>query len=87
MIAKSEAGAGRPGVRRNPKPEVGDLEHEARTLELRSHRDRAVIAVAKGVEDRVGDRLRDGELDVVPIDSPGLRVFGNLLRASVTLPG
>jgi hypothetical protein len=75
---KTETGSGRSGLRGYPGSLVDYLDNEAvGALDPGSHRDQAIVAAPEGVQDRVGDCLRDRELDVVAVRPPGRRVFGH----------
>jgi len=64
-------------VHRDPRPEVGDFDHEAGTLDLGAHDDRAVVPPFEPVNYRVAHGLGHRELDVATIRPSGLRVLGD----------
>ena len=78
----------RPGGRHYPGSIVAYLDEKlVWTVEFGSHRDHAIVAADEGVHDRVGDGLRDRELDVTRFAPPASAYSPTLLRASVTLAG
>jgi hypothetical protein len=58
----------RSGGRGYPEAEIGYLDQRTvGAVDLGSQRDRPIVAVSERMDDRVGDRFRDRELDVVAV--------------------
>jgi nicotinate phosphoribosyltransferase len=73
---ETEAETGAVGVRGDPDTVVGDADHQVVVLGEGLDLDPARFAAAEGVDDRVRDRLRYGQGDVIGIGSVSAREVG-----------
>jgi hypothetical protein len=71
-----------------PEAEIGYLDYKpVGTVDLGSHRNRPIVPASERMDDRVGDRLRDRELDVVAVRPARLGILGHLLASLGDAPG
>jgi hypothetical protein len=84
----TEAGPVRSGGPGYPEAEIGYLDHKPLgTVDLGSHRNRPIVPASERMDDRVGDRFRDRELDVVAVRPSRLGVLRHPFASFGDAPG